>query len=115
MDTVENVLMANCGSCHGPAAPVAASGGIRFIDDVAQLVEAGLLVPLSSASSRIIRVMVVGSMPPPSSGLPPVTDADISTIVQYIDNQRYWPDVSLPPVVDRGAESRPVDAGADGG
>src|SRR5687768_7230683 len=31
-ESAANVLIANCGDCHGPTAPLAGSGGIRFID-----------------------------------------------------------------------------------
>jgi len=107
---VENVLAADCGQCHGPLAPVAASGGITFINDLDRLIAAGLLVPLNSAASPIVIAMVNGSMPPPGSGLPPVTDADINTVAQYLDNPRWWP--LLEPTVRDAGSSPPVkDAG----
>jgi mono/diheme cytochrome c family protein len=117
--TASYVLIANCGSCHGPAAPVESSGGIRFIDDLDQLVAAGLIVPSSSATSRIVIVMRDGSMPPPSSGLLPVTQSDLDIVSFYIDDPFYFPGVSppAPAVVDAGVEL-PVgasDAGADPG
>jgi len=114
-DAVENILMANCGPCHGPDAPALGSGGIQFIGDVDRLVEAGLIVPLSSATSRVVRVSVLGSMPPVSSGLPLLTEADIDTLVTYIDNPRYWPDFVPPATVDAGPAPPLVDAGVDGG
>jgi serine/threonine-protein kinase len=36
--------------------------------------------------------MVRQEMPPVASGLPAVTEADINTVAQYIDNPRFWPD-----------------------
>lgn len=98
-DAVVNVLLANCGQCHGPDAPVEGSGGIQSIGDLDQLVAAGLIIPLSSATSPIVIAMVDGSMPPVSSGLPPVTQADIDTVSRYIDDPRYWPGVTpaVPP------------------
>jgi len=119
-DAAANVLLANCGSCHGPSAPAATSGGIRFIGDIDQLVATGLLVPLNSAASPVVQVMVKGSMPPPSSGLPPLTEADIGTITQYLDNPRFWPSALPPPAIsspatDAGAALPLVDAGVDGG
>jgi hypothetical protein len=92
-----------------------AQGGINFIYDIDQLVAAGLIVPLSSATSRVVVVMRNGSMPPLSSGLPPVTEADIEIVASYIDNPRFWPDSFPPAIVDAGTETPPVDAGADGG
>jgi serine/threonine-protein kinase len=37
--------------------------------------------------------MVRREMPPVGSGLPEVTDADINTVAQFIDNPRFWPEV----------------------
>ena len=49
------MLAQNCGQCHGSAlTPAQAQDGINFISDIDQLVEAGLIVPLSSATSRVI-------------------------------------------------------------
>ncbi|HKO92642.1 MAG TPA: hypothetical protein VJU61_15915 [Polyangiaceae bacterium] len=114
-DGAENVLAANCGQCHGPLAPANLSGGINFIDDVDRLVEAGLIVPLDSASSRVVIVMQEdGSMPHADLDFYLVTEADIATVRQYIDNPRFWPDVAAPPRGDAGVPA-PSDAGADGG
>jgi serine/threonine-protein kinase len=91
----ENVLAANCGQCHGPAlTPQQAQAGMNYINDIDQLVATGKIVPLNSAGSRIIQRMVRGEMPPVSSGLPAVTEADINTVAQFIDNPRFWPDVA---------------------
>jgi hypothetical protein len=90
------VLIAYCRDCHGPNAPVEGSGGIRFIGDLEQLVAAGLIVPLSSATSRIVIVMREGSMPPPSAGVLPVTEADLEIVTRYIDNPFFFPGVTPP-------------------
>ena len=98
---------------------MAGSGGINFIDDLDRLIAAGLLVPLRSAASPIVIVMVNGSMPPPASGLPPVTEADINIVAQYLDNPRFWPLLqptgsdagSGPPVSDAGTDLPDSDAG----
>jgi serine/threonine-protein kinase len=88
----ENVLAANCGQCHGPAlTPAQAQAGMNYIDDIDQLVATGKIVPLNSAGSRIIQRMVRGEMPPVTTGRT-VTEADINTVAQYIDNPRFWPD-----------------------
>jgi mono/diheme cytochrome c family protein len=109
---VENVLLANCGQCHGPLAPAASSGGITFINDLDRLIAAGLLVPLNSAASPIVIAMVNGSMPPPGSGLPPATDADIAIVTQYLDNPRFWP-LPEPTVRDAGSSLPVNDAGSE--
>jgi len=89
----ENVLASNCGQCHGPAlTEQQAQAGMNYINDIDKLVSTGKIVPLDSAGSRIIQRMVKGEMPPINSGLPRVTEADISTVAQYIDNPRFWPD-----------------------
>jgi len=91
----ENVLAANCGQCHGSnLTEQSAQAGMNYINDIDKLVETGKIVPLNSAGSRIIQRMVRREMPPVSSGLPAVTDADINTVSQYIDNPRFWPDVA---------------------
>jgi mono/diheme cytochrome c family protein len=89
----ENVLAANCGQCHGPAlTPQQAQAGMNYIDDIDRLVETGKIIPLNSAGSRIIQRMVRGEMPPVTTGKT-VTEADINTVAQFIDNARFWPDV----------------------
>ncbi|MEO8183741.1 MAG: hypothetical protein ABI895_33345 [Deltaproteobacteria bacterium] len=112
----ENVLVAHCGPCHGPALSQAqAPAGINFIGDIDQLVVAGLIVPLSSATSRIVVVMRDGSMPPPgvdAGPAPAPAEGDIETVAWFIDNPRYWPDSSPPAIVDAGSEAPAVDAGA---
>jgi len=91
----ENVLAANCGQCHGNSlTPQSAQAGMNYINDIDKLVETGKIIPLNSAGSRVIQRMVRREMPPVSSGLPAVTDADITTVSQYIDNPRFWPDVA---------------------
>ncbi len=91
----ENVLAANCGQCHGPALTAQqAQAGINYINDVDKLVEMGKILPLDSAGSRIVQLMVRGEMPPVSAGLPPVTDADVQAVAQYIDNPSFWPEQS---------------------
>jgi mono/diheme cytochrome c family protein len=107
-DAMVNVLLANCGQCHGPAAPAEGSGGIQFIGNVDQLVVAGLIIPLSAETSPIVVAMEDGSMPPPSSGLPRVIDTDITVVASYIDNPRFWPGVMPPAVADAGAPPAPV-------
>jgi hypothetical protein len=46
---------------------------------------------LSSATSLIVQRMIRGEMPPLSSGLPRVTEADYTLVAAYIDNPTYWP------------------------
>ncbi|HEU4576855.1 MAG TPA: cytochrome c [Polyangiaceae bacterium] len=88
----ENVLASNCGQCHGPnLTPQAAKAGMNYIDDIDRLVDTGKIKPLNSAGSLIVQRMIRGEMPPVDSGLPRVTDADITIVSDYIDNPTFWP------------------------
>jgi len=88
----ENVLASNCGQCHGgQLTPATAQAGMNYINDIDKLVTNGKIKPLDSAGSLIIQRMTRGEMPPSTSGLPKVTDADINTVAQYIDNPVFWP------------------------
>jgi hypothetical protein len=86
--------------------------------DLDQLVDTGLIVPLSSATSPLVMVMRNGSMPPPGrfdgdAGIT-ITEADIEVVASFIDNPSFWPDWPdwpRPAIVDAGL----ADAGADGG
>jgi hypothetical protein len=78
-----NILVSNCGGCHGPALTESqASGAINYIDDWDRMIERGLITRCVPARSRIIAVMRTGKMPPPESGLPKVTEADI----EFVEN-----------------------------
>jgi len=80
------VLLAYCGACHGAAlTPAQAGGGINYINDWERLIEAGLIDLCSPESSRIVEVMRTGEMPPPASGLDPVSDADIAVVEAAIE------------------------------
>jgi mono/diheme cytochrome c family protein len=89
----ENVLAANCGQCHGPQGTQQA--GMDYINDIERLAETGKVVPLNAAGSRIIQRMTDGSMPPQQSGLPKVTQADINTVADYINNPLAWPEETV--------------------
>jgi mono/diheme cytochrome c family protein len=82
-----NVLLTNCGACHGSALTKdQASGGINYIDIWSELIRAGLIATCSD-NSRIIRVMRRGDMPPPVSGLPAVPDVEIELVARAIDRE----------------------------
>jgi mono/diheme cytochrome c family protein len=90
----ENILASNCGQCHGPALTTdQAKAGMNYINDIDQLVKTGKIIPLNSAGSRIVQRMIRGEMPPVSSGLPRVTEADYTVVAEYIDNPTFWPNV----------------------
>jgi len=93
----QNVLNSNCGQCHGPALSVAdAKAGMNYINDIDKLVTNGKVIPLDSANSLIIQRMTNGSMPPVQSGLPRVSQNDINTVANFIDNPAFWDNVDAP-------------------
>jgi hypothetical protein len=90
--SAENVLASNCGYCHGgQLTPETAQAGMNYINDIDKLVSTGKIVPLSSATSKVVQRMVRREMPPANSSYPPVTQSDIDTVASYIDNPRFWP------------------------
>jgi serine/threonine-protein kinase len=94
-----NVLASNCGQCHGPAlTPAQASAGMNFINDLDKLVDSpkGLIVPLNSPGSLIIQRMTNGSMPPVQSGNARVSQTDINTVADFIDNPNFWKGYTAP-------------------
>jgi mono/diheme cytochrome c family protein len=87
----ENVLKSDCGYCHGPAlTQQQAQAGMNYIDDIDQLVATGKIIPMNSAGSKLIQRITSGQMPPPASGYPRVTKAELDLVAAYIDNPRYW-------------------------
>jgi mono/diheme cytochrome c family protein len=109
------VLETYCGGCHGAAA--AQSGNVQGfgeIGDIAALITRGLVVPLESSDSRLVQVMLDGSMPPLGVG-PRPTSSDIQTVIDFIDNRRFWRELESPPLVDAGPPAVVSDAGADAG
>jgi hypothetical protein len=85
------ILAANCGPCHGSAlSPASASAGINYIADLDRLVSEGLIVPLDSSASDVVALMRSGAMPPPASGLGPVSAADIDFVAAFIDAPAFW-------------------------
>jgi hypothetical protein len=65
--------------------PAQASARINYIDDWDRLMRVGLIEECSPEGSRVVEVMRTGEMPPPGSGLPPVTDGDVGVVVQAIE------------------------------
>jgi mono/diheme cytochrome c family protein len=95
----ENVLLSQCGQCHGTSLSIteAKGGGFNFINDIDKLVEKGYVKPLDPDGSRIIERMRKGEMPPPNQGFSPVPDSDIEVVASYIKNPQFW---DLPPQDD---------------
>jgi len=94
----ENVLLTECGTCHGTALTLDnARGRMNYINDIDQLVANGKIKPLDPDGSLIIQRMRAGTMPPPNEGYRPVADANIEIVAAYIKNPQFW---DLPPQDD---------------
>jgi hypothetical protein len=50
----------SCGACHGSDSP---PGPVQFTDDIDLMVEPGVILPLRSDLSPLIRVIIDGNMP----------------------------------------------------
>ena len=89
-DQAQNILLTNCGGCHGSRlTKESAKAGMNYIDNMDQLALNGKIVPLDAAASPIIQKMRDGTMPP---GGPRVKDTDIDFIATYINEADNWPD-----------------------
>jgi hypothetical protein len=86
-DELDLVLEYRCGDCHFPKADLGVYGdGLYFMDDLARLVEVGKVSPGDGEGSRLVQRMREGSMPPSSSGEPPVPSPTIDRIADFIDS-----------------------------
>lgn len=82
----QNVLSAYCGGCHGDVLTEGqALGGINYINDWDRLIASGLITLCAPESSRVVEVMRTAEMPPLSSGIDPVSDADIAVVEEGIE------------------------------
>ena len=88
-DQAQNILLVNCGSCHGSRLTKdSAEAGMNYIDNMDQLALNGKIVPLDAEASPIIQKMRAGTMPP---GGPRVSDDDIDFLANYINEADNWP------------------------
>jgi hypothetical protein len=104
----ENVVMAYCGSCHGPQLGDEGAGGLSYINDFALLISQGWLVPCDPERSPIVEVMRSAAMPPSSSGLPFVCPFDVDVLVDEL--ARFY----CTPVDGDAGSSGVADAGSAG-
>ncbi|MEY2932429.1 MAG: hypothetical protein RL033_3178 [Pseudomonadota bacterium] len=92
---VQEMLQSNCGLCHGRSStrlPHTLTGEgrrdgdapIADINDIGALVQAGLIVPGWPEDSPLMRVVVMRTMPPTTSGLPPVPDDELRRLEKFI-------------------------------
>lgn len=94
-NAVLQTLQNNCGVCHGRSStrpPHTLTGvGLRDgdapiadINDIDALVQAGLIVPGLPEESLLMLVVATQAMPPTTSGLPPVPDAELRRLEKFI-------------------------------
>ena len=92
---VETLLIDNCGSCHAASAnrpphslasaPSRYGGSaIADIGDIDALVASGLIEPGLPEESPMLFLMASGQMPPPTSGLPPLSGSDLRRVEKFI-------------------------------
>lgn len=93
VDEAENILGALCGRCHGSqfATPQKAEGSINFIDNMEELLDAGLAIGGDSQRSIIIRLMRNGTMPPDLPNVAQPSNADTDAVAAYLDNPVLFP------------------------
>jgi hypothetical protein len=85
----ENLLRQDCSSCHGPVVADAGVGAApHFIDgvnDIAELINAELILPCDSAASPLVQRLRDASMPPSDSPGPRPTEPEIAAVEAFID------------------------------
>lgn len=88
---VENILLVNCGACHGTQLNERTrSGGMNYINDIEALATNGKIKPLDAEGSIVIQRMRNGTMPPPGQGKA-VAKPEIDIVANYINNPDKWP------------------------
>jgi hypothetical protein len=85
-DELAAILEYRCGDCHFPEADASGDGeGMYYMDDLARMINERKVIPGDGEGSRLVLRMREGSMPPLTSGDPPVPMATIDRIVDFID------------------------------
>ena len=80
--SVRAILESNCHRCHGQEGSV--EGAMNYVMDLGKLVARKRIVPGDPASSRLLKRIVDGTMPPPGE-MPRPSAADIATLRQWIE------------------------------
>jgi hypothetical protein len=100
VQSVDTLLERNCGACHGKSVPTLPCG-LRF-DHTDDLEALGLIAPLSADASRVVQVIVDGSMPPPGVQPRPVP-SELEQLRAFIEGDAsFW---SRPGGDDRNARA----------
>jgi mono/diheme cytochrome c family protein len=88
VQSVDTLLERNCGACHGKSVPTSPCG-LRF-DNTDDLYVLALIAPLSADASRVVQVIVDGSMPP--AGVQPrPTSSELDQLRAFIEGDAsFW-------------------------
>jgi mono/diheme cytochrome c family protein len=80
------VFTARCAACHGPTVQEP-KGQIDYITDLERLAgNPQLIVPGDPDGSRLWQLVQAGEMPPPDSGVRPLTASQVAAIGDWITN-----------------------------
>jgi hypothetical protein len=90
---VERMLNANCGACHSmqsfaPCSDMCDDGLYAAVFEplrLSSLMELEKITPGDADASRVLIRIRRGEMPPPRSGLPPMSEADVTWLASFID------------------------------
>lgn len=114
---VRPILSQHCFKCHGPDAATAA-GGLR-LDSLTEAAKSeGIIVPGAPEKSYLIKRVSAAEMPPPDSGMKPLTPAQVAILTQWIKQgaryEKHWSYIAptmpnLPPVTHAEWCKNPID------
>jgi hypothetical protein len=88
-DELDQLLGYYCSDCHlktNPEMNYSAIDGLFDLDDLDKMIAIGKITPGDGEGSRLVLRVRAGEMPPAQSGQPPVPEAIVDAIVDYIDN-----------------------------
>ena len=80
-----NIMNAYCSACHGPNATEPAPSGPSDPTDFNGMIDDGFVIDCNAEGSRIIVRMRAQEMPPLEDFGYPATEADIDTVVRFIE------------------------------
>jgi hypothetical protein len=98
---IERMLNANCGVCHSMPNfyPCSDCLGDSWGEPlrISSLIELGKVTPGDADASRLMIRLYAGEMPPPISGEPPMSAADVSWLASFIDTLEPEAALACPP------------------
>ena len=90
------ILAAKCAfsGCHGEN-PQEGYDYRTYVSFIAGGEHGPVFIPGNAAESEIIKEVVEGKMPPPASGLPTLSEAELQVIINWINQQEPQDDIAL--------------------